>query len=369
MQETKIDTDSKEKIIGIGRTVVQDICIEFHSLSFSSRSNRRRNNEKLIGDPTTLKTPYEVFKYISNHDYHLISWARNKNRFIHTLENIRFIEDEKDQNNLIIDLLFSCTDTQAQYVINKNSKERTRKTFDFGEHEGHEKLCHVTFLGKKDSHFGRLHLEAGQNTTANQLSSLLKHLLKQLNRLNKTDPFFYEIYESSLDTLFYIDYIPNIEPVPEEDVVERLSNGTFCELVLEHKNLFSIDKKADFVAVSRQQVVFKPSPLSKVLKSTQECLEKLNILADKHAPSSKAKETVSVFKLKLKDGKRQKIIEIRPESSTLESFGTKKHWLNGFKRVQILTEENMYDDNLCKKLRTLKIDQVEDLDLDAEEEI
>lgn len=29
----------------------------------------------------------------------------------------------------------------------------------------------------------------------------------------------------------------------------------------------------------------------------------------------------------------------------------------------------MYDDNLCKKLRTLKIDQVEDLDLDAEEEI
>lgn len=45
-------------------------------------------------------------------------------------------------------------------------------------------------------------------------------------------------------------------------------------------------------------------------------------MADKHA-TSKAKETVSVFKLKLKDGKRQKIIEIRPESSTLESFGTR----------------------------------------------
>lgn len=368
MQETNINVDTIEKVIGIGRTVKQDICVEFHQISFSSRSNRRRNNENLIGDPTTLKTPYEIFKYISKYDYDLISWARNNKRFVHTLESIRFIEDDKDKNNLIIDLLFSCTDTEALSVINKDSKKRTRKTFNFEENEGHEKLCHAVFLGKKDSYFGRLHLEAGQNTTANQISSLLQRILKKISMLNKTDAFFHEIYQSTLDTLFYIDYIPKIEPVPEENVVDKLSRGDFLELVLEHKNLFSVDKKADFVAVTKQQIVFTPSPITRILKTTKECLENLNLLAEKHAPS-KAKETITVFKLKLKDGKRQKCIEIRPESTTLESFGTKKYWLNQFERIQILTEENMYDDNLCKKLRTLKIDQIEDLDLDAEEEI
>jgi len=371
MQEVKIDADVKEKVLNVARTVTQDICIEFHHLSFDSRSNRRRNNEQLIGDPTTLKKPYEIFDYISKHNYHLISWTRNKKRFVHTLEKIRFVEDKTDPNNLIIDLLFSCTDTEAQTVISKHSTERTRKTFNFEKDEGHEKLCHAVFLGKKDSHFGRLHLEAGQNTTANQISCLLQYLLKKISMLkeNRKDSFFHEIYQSTLDTLFYIDYIPKVEPVPEENVVERLSKGEFSELVLEHKNLFSIDKKADFVSVSKQQVVFKPSPILKVLKNTRECLEQLNILSDKYAPNNKAKEAITVFKLKLKDGKRQKQIEIRPESATLESFGTKKHWLNGFERVQILTEENMYDDNLCRKLRALKIDLVDDLELDQDDEL
>ncbi|QCS13764.1 hypothetical protein E3H47_14695 (plasmid) [Acinetobacter radioresistens] len=369
MKDNSIDLEVKEKLIGIpGRLVKQDICIEFHNLHFSSKSNRRRNNEKLIGDPVTLRTPYEIFKRISQYEYHLMTWGRNKNRFLHTLENIRFIDDPKDDNKVIIDLLFSCTDTEALPVINKNSKDRSRKTFNFEENEGHEKLCHAVFLGRKDSHFGRFHLEAGQNTTANQISSLLQKILKSISMLDKKDIFFYEIYPSTLDTPFYIEYIPKIEPVPEEDVVNKLSKGEFFELVLEHKNLFSIAPEADFVTATKQQIVFKPSIIAKTLKTTVECLENLNALASKYAPP-KAKETITVFKLVLKDGKRQKCIEIRPESATLESFGTKKHWLNGFERVQILTEENMYDDNLCLKLRTLNLNQIEDLQLDDDQEI
>lgn len=367
MNDTNIDLAAKEKLIGIpGRLVKQDICIEFHNLHFSSKSNRRRNSDELIGDPKTLRTPYEVFKRISQYKYHLMVWGRNKNRFVHALENIRFIDDPLDRNNVIIDLLFSCTDTEALPVINKNSKDRSRKTFNFDENEGHEKLCHAVFLGRKNSHFGRLHLEVGQNTTANQISSLLQKILKSISMLDKKDLFFYEIYPSTLDTLFYIEYIPKIEPVPEEDVVEKLSKGEFVELILEHKNLFSIAPEADFVTATKQKIVFKPSLVAKALKSSAECLKNLNTLASKYAPS-KAEETITVFKLVLKDGKRQKCIEIRPESTSLESFGTKKHWLNGFERIQILTEENMYDENLCLKLRTLNVNAIEDLQIDDEE--
>lgn len=364
MQDTNIDLDSKEKLVGIpSKLVKQDICIEFHNISFKSKSNRRRNSD-LIGDPVALRTPYEIFQLISKYEYHTKVWARNKERFVHALESMRFIEDPIDSNNIVIDLLFSCTDTEALPVINKNSKDRSRKTFNFEENEGHEKLCHAVFIGKKDAYFGRFHLETGQNTTALQASSLLKRILKLISMEDKNNAFFCEIYPSTLDTPFYIEYEANIESVPEEDVVKKISSGNFVELVLEHKNLFSIAPEADFVTATKQQIIFKPSIITKTLKSAQDCIDNLRKLSNFYGPTN-AKESVTVFKLVLKDGKRNKTIEIRPESSTLESFGTKKHWLNGFERVQILTEENMYDDNLCKKLRALNPDRIEELEFDT----
>lgn len=364
MQDTNIDLDKKEKLVGVpGRLVKQDICIEFHHLHFDSKSNRRRNSEELISDPETLKMPYEIFKLIDEYSYNSMTWVRNKKRFIHTLESMRFIDNPKDSNDLIIDLLFSCTDTEALPIINKNSKKKSRKTFNFDENEGHEKLCHAVFIGKKDSYFGQLNLETGQNTTAIQIASLIKRILKNISMLDKKNLFFQEIYPSTLDTLFYIEYIPKIDPVPEEDVVDKLSTGNFIELVLEHKKLFSVAPEADFVTATKQQIVFKPSIISKTLNGAKDCIESLNKLSLRYAPP-KAKESITVFKLILKDGKRQKCIEIRPESSTLESFGTKKHWLNGFERVQILTDDNMYDDGLCLKLRTLNVNKIDDLQVD-----
>ncbi|MDI2701641.1 hypothetical protein [Acinetobacter baumannii] len=368
MQETNINLDSKEKLIGIpNKLVKQDICIEFHHIHFASKSNRRRNKE-LISDPVTLRTPYDIFKLISQHDYQNMVWTRNKDRYAHTLESMRFIDDPKDDQNIIIDLLFSCTDTEALPVINKNSIDRSRKTFNFDENEGHEKLCHAVFIGKKNSHFGRLNFESGQSTTAIQAGLLLKRILKLISMSNKKDPFFYEIYPSTLDTLFFIEYEPKIEPVPEEDVVDKLSSGNFVELVLEHKELFSVAPEADFVTATKQQIIFKPSILAKTLKGTQDCIDNLRKLSTIYRPI-KAQESITVFKLVLKDGKRQKSIEIRPESATLESFGTKKHWLNGFERVQILTEESLYDDKLCLKLRGLNIDQRDMLELDEQDDI
>lgn len=364
MQDTNIDLDLKEKLIGIpSKLVKQDICIEFHNINFTSKSNGRRNSD-LIGDPVTLRTPYEIFRFISQYEYHTKVWARNKKRFVHALESMRFIEDPVDSNNIVIDLLFSCTDTEALPVINKNSKDRSRKTFNFEENEGHEKLCHAVFIGKKDAYFGRLHLEAGQNTTAVQASLLLKRILKLISMQDKKNSFFSEIYPSTLDTPFYIEYEAKIEPVPEEDVVDKLSSGNFVELVLEHKDLFSVAPEADFVTATKQQIVFKPSIITRTLKGAQDCIDNLRKLSEFYGPV-KAKESITVFKLILKDGKRNKTIEIRPESSTLESFGTKKHWLNGFERVQILTEENMYDDSLCLKLRSLNANRTADLEFDS----
>ncbi|WP_335999040.1 hypothetical protein [Acinetobacter johnsonii] len=364
MQDTNIHLNSKEKLIGIpSKFVKQDICVEFHNINFTSKSNGRRNGE-LTGDPVTLRTPYEIFRLISQYEYHTKVWARNKKRFVHALESMRFIEDPVDSNNIVIDLLFSCTDTEALPVINKNSEDRSRKTFNFEENEGHEKLCHAVFIGKKDAYFGRLHLEAGQNTTAVQASLLFKRLLKLISMQDKKNPFFSEIYPSTLDTPFYIEYEAKIEPVPEEDVVDKLSSGKFVELVLEHKDLFSVAPEADFVTATKQQIVFKPSIITRTLKSAQDCIDNLRKLSEVYGPV-KAKESITVFKLILKDGKRNKTIEIRPESSTLESFGTKKHWLNGFERVQILTEENMYDDNLCFKLRSLNVNGAVDLEFDS----
>ncbi|EHH6753581.1 hypothetical protein J5Y37_004522, partial [Escherichia coli] len=100
MQDTNIDLDSKEKLIGIpSKLVKQDICIEFHNISFKSKTNGRRNSD-LIGDPVTLRTPYEIFQLISKYEYHTKVWARNKKRFVHALESMRFIEDPIDSNNI-----------------------------------------------------------------------------------------------------------------------------------------------------------------------------------------------------------------------------------------------------------------------------
>ena len=100
MQDTNIHLNSKEKLIGIpSKFVKQDICVEFHNINFTSKSNGRRNGE-LTGDPVTLRTPYEIFRLISQYEYHTKVWARNKKRFVHALESMRFIEDRDGSVNL-----------------------------------------------------------------------------------------------------------------------------------------------------------------------------------------------------------------------------------------------------------------------------
>lgn len=349
MKDANIQLEDSSEIIGNlpSRTVVQDICVEFHTIQFKSTTNRIKS-PKLEGEPDTLKKVYEIFKLIEKSKYSQIDYLRNKKRFIHTLEQIRFNENNE---TVFIDLVFSCTDTQALPVINKHKTSRRRKTFDFAIDEGHERLCHACVKCTKDSVWGEFNLENGQGTTSLHIENLLRKILKEIDLSGKQKKFFKEKYAGSVETDLFITYKPEIDGVPEENVIEKIQKGEFINIKLVNKKLFRVHSEADFIAETERHIVFKPNPLAFVNKSASACLKSLKDLTQLYKP--KESDSQTVLKIALKDGKHQQVLELRPESETLDTIGLSKHWLNSFERKQILTSNSIFDEGLCEKLRVL----------------
>lgn len=363
MNDANVRLEGSSEIIGElpSRTVVQDICIEFHTLQFKAVTNKVKS-PKLEGEPDTVKSVYDLFKLIEKFKYSQVEYVRNKKRFIHTLEQMRFAENEE---KVCIDLVFSCTDTQALPIINKHKTSRKRKTFNFAIDEGHEKLSHACVKCYKDSIWAEFNLENGQGTTSKHIEALLRKILKEIDKAGKNKKFFKEKYAGSSETDLFISYIPEIDGIPEENVIEKIQKGEFINIKLVNKKLFRVHSEADFIAETERHIVFKPNPMAFAQKTANACLESLKDLTKLYKP--KEADSLTVLKVALKDGKHQQTLEIRPETETLDTIGISKHWLNSFERKQILTTDSIFDDELCLKLRVLKkVEKNESLEDDIE---
>lgn len=115
-------------------TVKQDICIEFYSLNFIAKEDNKKN-DGLEGKPKTIPNILEIFKIFETEAMNF-EITRNKGRYEHTIEKIRF-------QTRSIELLVSCNDTQHQGVIKKHRKSKQRTSVPFLIDEGSETISHI----------------------------------------------------------------------------------------------------------------------------------------------------------------------------------------------------------------------------------
>lgn len=332
-------------------TVKQDICIEFYSLNFIAKEDNKKN-DGLEGKPKTIPNILEIFKIFETEAMNF-EITRSKGRYEHTIEKIRF-------QTRSIELLVSCNDTQHQGVIKKHRKSKQRTSVPFLIDEGSETISHIVIrFDHENELLGTVFFERVQGITLKVVETIVNKLLEKLRKEGNYAQIFQEPYVSDNTTPYFFKIEAEFKPIADKEILERLKSGDFLDLRIIEKEIEQPQHELPILKMQESHNIFKPTNIVVENLSLKGIVSGLVKLGRGRKKSNN--EIPLTYKMRYSDAGNTRIVELQPEEENIANMCQKKKWFRDYER-QVLTDQMLFDETLCKKMFNINIDDYEDLE-------
>lgn len=333
-------------------TVKQDVCIEFYSLNFIAKEDNKKNNG-LEGKPKTIPNILEIFKVFETEAINF-EITRNKGRYVHAIEKIRF-------QMRSIELLVSCNDTQHQGVVKKHRKSKQRTSVPFLIDEGSETISHIIIrFDQENELFGTVFFERVQGVTIKVVEVIINRLLEKLRKEGGHSQFFQEPYVSDNNTPYFFKIEADFKPIADKEILERLKSGDFLDLRIVEKQIEQPQHELPILKMQESHNIFKPTNIFMENLNFKDIVSGLVKLGRARRKSNNSSIPLT-YKMRYSDAGNTRIVELQPEEENVASMCQKKKWFRDYER-QVLTNEMLFDETLCKKMFNINIDDYADLE-------
>lgn len=332
-------------------TVKQDICIELFNLLLESKADIKANNG-LDGQPRTQTDIDKIFEIVREEflDY---EYVRTSKRYIHIIENIRISDS-------CIDVLLSCTDTQHQGFIKKNSKDKKRLAVPFNKNEGSETFSNIVIkFDENTKKSAKVFFERSTGNTLKIFENMMNVILKKMRKKEKYKNLFVEKYVADAHTPFYFDINFRCDPIADKEIIERIKTGDFLDLCIVEKEIKEQQGELPFLEMTESINIFKPKHWKSDISFEQ---IKAGIL--KIGRKKQKGNQPSLYKLRYSEANKIRTVELRLEEENIASMCQKKKWFKGYERKVVdqkkIDDKEVFDDVLCRKMFNINIENLSD---------
>lgn len=332
------------------KTIVkQDVCIELFNI-FLDTENDVRKNKGLEGKPRTQVDITTWFEIIQK-EYVGYEYLRTKKRYVHSIEKIRISQSS-------IDVLISCTDTEHQGFIKKNSEDKKRTAVPFNKNEGSETFSNIVIkLDENTGSSAQLFFERSIGNTLNIFAVMINQIIKKIKNKTEYKHLFVEKYVADGHTPFYFDVKAQFDPIADKEIIERIQTGNFIDLCIVEKQIKEQQGELPLLEMTESQNIFKPTNWTSNLSFEQIKKGIVNIGKKKQKGNSPM-----MYRLRYSEEGKIRTVELKPEEENIASMCQKKKWFKSYEREVVnqnkIDNEEVFDDVLCAKMFNINMDNL-----------